>query len=272
VSHEPVLDTSDLEAIAALADPGDPQPPSFALLDDPDRSLYQAAQDEYRWAVWVRQARALAAAGVRPCPSHQEVTTPEGEPRLWRSSWNAFHDAQDLAAQTSRRRHPAPLVVFGFEVKPHNLQLPFLPSGYDWIAVANQTGGMACHHRYIVGIVLDVRADRKDDIDELDAFADRNGHSCVGLLGEVSLTELRAYGELVDRLGLSAEFSWRNLEEGCYPLDESAAALISDTPIPTWEERYPPLPDDAPPLEKLQAMGPLVDSPWMVWVLGENCD
>lgn len=271
---EPVLDTSDLTAIAALADP-EPQPePELSLaFTDPDE--HRRRRDARANARWVTQAKTLAAAGVTPAPSHREHRTADGNTRLWPSTWGAFADSGDILADLVAAGATLPgshLVLFGVEVDPHHLTLPHLPAGYPWIAVAHQSAGIACHHRHLVGIRLEVSPDADRVVHALATFADHDGHRCIGC-GPVHLSDLRRYAELCDRLGVSAETAWDALEEGCYPLDETAAQVLSDTPVPTWEERHPSPGPDATPLERLAALGEATgERTWRVWVLGPNCD
>jgi hypothetical protein len=212
----------------------------------------------------------LAAAGVRPGPSHRVV----GD-NLHPTFWGAFADADDVAAAevaAGRMVHRLPLVLFGVEVKPSDIQLPHLPDGYPWVAVAAQTAGIACHHRHLVGVVLEVRHEQLNAVSMLGDFAHGRHHGCVGV-GRVALSTLADYAALVAELGLSAEDAYVGLEEACSPLDVSAAPVLSDTPVPLeWSERWP-VDEDASPLERLSNLGPLFGGdPWAVWVLGENCD
>jgi hypothetical protein len=207
--------------------------------------------------------------GVRPAPSHTIGPDAEARPSIW----GAFWDAQELAAAQAAAGGTcpgAPLVLFGVEVDPRDPGGRRFPPGYPWVAVAHQTAGVACHHRYLVGVPLEVRPDRCDDLAALGSFAHDRARRCVGALG-LALSDLAAYAQLLDELGLSAQDAWRVLEEGCSPLDEHCAAELSDTPVPSRDERYP-VPPGATALDALRSGPPLVDNPWKVWVLAENCD
>jgi hypothetical protein len=264
---QPVFDTSDLEAIAALEEPLPAPRPTLAVL--PDRERYYTNQRAYKEAQWVHLARRLAAMGVRPAPSHTMGNNNE----VWPSIWGAFWDARDIADQQAADHvsYPgAPLVLFGVEVDRHDLSHWEFPPNYPWMAVAHQTAGIACHHRYLIGIPLAPRPDRFNDIAALATFAHDRASGCVGALA-VGLSDLVAYAALLDDLGLSAQDAWPALEEGCSPLDERCAAVLSDTAVPSRDERYP-IPENATALEALRAGPPLVNNPWKVWVLGENCD
>ena len=265
---EPVLDTADLAAIAGLADV-DVRRPSLADLGTGDRARYRAQQIAYDEARWVRAARRLAAMGVTPAPSHDVGMDGTMRP----SVWGAFWDSEDLSRIEARagRTYPgAPLVVFGVEVDPGDIQERMLPQGYRWVAVGHQTAGVACHHRHLIGICLSPRPERYLHVDALGRFAHDRAGGCVGPFG-LGLSEVVAYASLVDELGLSAEFVWQDVEEGCSPLDVRCASLLSDTAVPGMDELYP-VPEGVTGLEALRAGPPLVGNPWRVWVLGENCD
>jgi hypothetical protein len=291
-------DTSDLLAISSIKDDDVfDQSVSPTSLFDEDRESFRAWQEESRYREWVREARQLASAGVRPAPSHREDTSG----RMSLSWWAGFYNAQELPLELGGSVCD-PLVLFGFLVERsiedssllpdqtddddqlglstsmyRRLQLPYLPNGFDWLAVAHQTAGVACNQRYLVGIPLRLTESGALMAHRLATFQ-QSPHVCVGASSQ-KLSDLAEYHRLVSSLGLSAERCFKRLEEGIYPIDAEYAPLFSATPVPTEEELTPPLDEDsesASAFDRLASLLARFASPGAtypaLWVLGENCD
>lgn len=269
---EPVLDTSDLAAIAALPLPEPPEPIPYG--GNLDRAELRRKQNARYWYRWVAEARQLAAAGVTPAPSHVRFR-PDGE--LYVTVQGGFTPVEVLLEERVQAGVAFPgshLALFGVEVggQGDELEIPDLPAGYPWRAVVQQSAGLACHQRRFVGVVLDIRPEAERITHALANFADEGGHRCIGI-GGLLLSDLVSYAALCKRIGVSAEYSWDGLEEACYPLDESAAAVLSDTPIPSLDARLQLIESGAAGLETvLMSLREIGSRQWRVWVFGENCD
>lgn len=296
-------DTSDLLAISSIKDSDvfDRSVSPTPLFDE-DRDAFRVWQEESRYREWVREARQLASAGVRPAPSHRV----DAFGRMTLTWWAGFYDARELPPDLGGSLLD-PLVLFGFLVERsagsstlladstdhddddsedqldvetssyRRLLLPYLPNGFEWVAVANQTAGIACHHRYLVGIPLRLSKSGALLAHRLTSYQ-QNPHACVGVGGR-TLSDLAEYHGLLSSLGLSAERCYKHLEEGIYPIDTEHASLFSATPVPTEEELTPPLDEDdesASPFDRLASLVARFSSPGTtrpaLWVLGENCD
>jgi len=173
---------------------------------------------------------------------------------------------------TKFRAHE-PLVLFGTEVQRDATNLPFVPPSLSMYAVAHQTAGMACHHRYFVGLPL-VLSDAGLRIAlQVASFCERSGHDCVGL-GGLHLSDLAAYHAHVAAVGGSCELLYNLLEEGCYPLDPHCASLFTAGTFPPLELFGPPV--DASLSAKEQVLHRLSrmrsSNRWGVFVLADNCD
>lgn len=298
--REVFSDTSDLLAISSIkdADVFDHSVTPTSLFDE-DRDAFRAWQDESRYREWVREARQLASAGVRPAPSHRL----DARGRMSLTWWAGFYDALELPHELGGSQRD-PLVLFGFLVERSSesssllgdssdsdesdqlgltassyrrLQLPYLPNGFAWTAVAHQTAGVACHHRYLVGIPLRLSESGALLAHRITSFQ-QHPHSCIGLGGR-TLSDLAEYHELVTSLGLSAERCFEHLEEGIYPIDVDHASTFSATPVPTDDELSAPLDEndeEASAFDRLASLVARFASPGTIspalWVLGENCD
>jgi hypothetical protein len=239
----PVLDVSDLSRVAALPDLemeegedvfANPLTPQASE----DRASANRARDRRKYREWLAAARRLAAAGVHVSPSHYQV-----DGNWYTTTWGAFYDERDLrkhlASTGAPFREQEPLVLLGFEVSAVDPELVWLPPRGDWYAVATQTAGMICHHRYFVGVPLPLHDAGARLAYQVASFAERGGHSCVGL-GSLTLSELADYHAFLTSQGLSADRVWERLEEGCYPLDVSCGEMFTDSDIPKSSDLMEP--------------------------------
>jgi hypothetical protein len=269
---DPIFDTSDL---AALRDqevleelPGEAHAYSQSIFGDSrDFDSFQRLQDRTRLRSWQRDARALAAAGVRPGPSH----TVFGD-RPFISYSGGFAEADSLAQDHVIY---TPTAIFGLKLGStlRDLKdLPTFPPGYDWRAVSHQSSGLLCAHPRFVGIPLTIRPEMLGNVRALANFADHlpGGHTCLGIFG-ISLTTLSFYHQEIKEYGLSAENVFVHLEEAISPLDRSNATTLSSTPVPTDDEIWP-LSDEGDVMERLSRIIPRDTDRWGVFIFGENCD
>ena len=261
---EPVLSTYDLEALSAL--------PVDRLLREWKFPTPFEEMGEWsvavRLAEWLVQAQVLAAASVRPGPSHV------GPDHMMPSVWGGFESAAELVTSSPS----APLVVLGYEVQLFSLQTevfepanprefdplvgrsfshdeialfspndvlwylrPVLPLntasafshlralGLEVRAFAVQTAGMMCDHRYVVGVVLPLTALGTMLATCVAQFVSGPGHRCVRR-AHAQQHVLDSYRILLTELGLSAESVLDLLEEGFVPLDQACLSVLTDLP------------------------------------------
>ena len=293
---DPVLDTSDVMAIAAL--------PVEQVLRDwvfptPFEEMGEWAT-AVRLAEWLVQAQMLSAASVRPGPSHEngDVTTP--------SVWGAFESATKLKASSPS----SPLVVLGYDVSLFSLQTevfdasspeefdplvgrsfshdevalispndvlwylrPVLPENIteafapfrermlEVRAFSVQTAGMMCDHRYVVGVALPLTALGAMLATCVAQFISDPSHGCVRR-SSASEHLLQAYRNLLEELNLTADSVLGLLEEGFMPLDQSCLSLLTGLPSTLC------LP---PPVFKAGLPDHLRATPG-IFVFSENCD
>ena len=227
-----------------------------------------------RYELWRQQGEVLTAHGVAIAPSHHSYKDEDGNEQSYVSVWGAFHDAAELA-------EGAPVLVLAAEVNPHNIVLPALPEGFSYTAIANQTTGVSCAHKYLVGVRLEVSQSIAASIT---AFSERDGHDCVGLYRH-SLGELAAYDALLRSLGLSADTCWEHLAEACYPIDatdDNVRALTQDAfPTSLMRQTSEDLSYAHGSVTRLAGLAASAvpdrfdmtkPSKWALFLLTENCD
>jgi hypothetical protein len=266
-----VLDTSDLGEILALGDlallPGESEMQARIWASAGERSSARVLREREQYRTWLREARFLAARGVRPGPSHYAL-----DDGFFSSFNGGFADAS-WEDGGSARGSTTPRVYFGRKLTRSEYDLSALrsfPSG--WRAVSHQSSGVLCRHPRFVGIPLLVKDAMLGAVRALGGFADRlpGGHSCIGLAG-VDLSELVAYDRELRDYGLSAEWAYRHLEEAIYPLDRTCAHLISDTVVPSDDVVWPRKTGGSV-LTNLFASWPGDTAQWGVFIFGDNCD
>lgn len=230
-----------------------------------------------RYDDWHRQGEILTAHGVAIAPSHHSYKDEDGNEQSYVSVWGAFQDAAELA-------EGSPVLMLATEVNPHNIELPALPEGFAYSAVANQTTGVSCAHKYLVGVKLEVSQAAMAIATAIAAFPERDGHDCVGLYRH-SLGELAAYNALLQSLRLSADTCWEHLAEACYPIDatDDNVSILTKDAFPTslmrqTSEDLAYVNGSATRSAVLSAL-PAPDrfdmtkpSKWALFLLTENCD
>jgi hypothetical protein len=227
-----------------------------------------------RYELWRHQGEVLTAHGVAIAPSHHSYKDEDGNERSYVSVWGAFHDAAELA-------EGEPVLMLATEVNPHNIVLPALPQGFSYSAIANQTTGVACAHKYLVGVRLEVS---KTVAASIAAFSERDGHDCVGLYRH-SLGELSAYNALLQSFGLSADTCWEHLAEACYPIDatdDNVRVLTNDVfPTSLMRQTAEDLSYANGSATRLAGLTTMAEpdrfdmtkpSKWALFLLTENCD
>lgn len=140
-----------------------------------------------------------------------------------------------LSAQAGGLELALPGLVLGI-VEPQR-DYTFAP-GREWLPIAHQTGGVACHQWKIFGTVLTMTPQAEAGARKLA----RRFYGSNLYRGRISLDELNGYrAALKELLGVDCNLSYESFEEGIYPIDlfrESLAAL-SDEQIPFNEFSQP---------------------------------
>lgn len=237
----------------------------------------KASAEHARYEDWRHQGEVLTKHGVSIAPSHHSYEDENGDEHNYASVWGAFNDATELDAGE-------PVLMLATEVNPRNIVLPALPGGFSYIAVANQTTGVACAHKYLVGVKLGISKAASSVAKALAAFPDRDGHDCVGLYRH-SLGELSAYDALMRSFGLSADSCWEHLAEACYPIDatdDNVSALTQDAfPTALMRQTAEDLALSCGVLKKVSGQPGVLaaerfditkPSRWALFLLTENCD
>lgn len=236
-----------------------------------------ASAERTRYEDWRHQGEVLTTYGVSISPSHHSYEDENGNEHNYASVWGAFNDATELDAGE-------PVLMLATEVDPRNIILPALPGGFSYIAVANQTTGISCAHKYLVGVKLGISKAASAIAESIAAFPDRDGHDCVGLYRH-SLGELSAYDSLLRSFGLSADSCWEHLAEACYPIDatdDNVSALTQNAfPTSLMRQTAEDLAFTDGALKKFNDQpGALATdkfditkpSKWSLFLLTENCD
>lgn len=232
------------------------------------RRLYE----QQKFQRWFTQAKTLTAHNVHIAPAYAAYNE-RLNPNIWGAFWDSEQLAKNLADSTNLYRAHEPLVMFAYEVDINNLTChhPHLP-GHDLWAVATQSAGMACHHRYLIGIPLALHDSGSRTAAHIAHFANRDRHNCVGLGGH-NLSDLADYHQHLADCGMSAEWVWDRLEEAVYPLDRHCAAALSDTPVPDDEKLCGPNTATTGKEQILETFTRIhAPKRWAVYILGDNCD
>jgi len=135
---------------------------------------------------------------------------------------------------------------------------------YLWCSIEHQGGGYACTQFQRDCIILPIKDLAYRGVREL---TDKWLDSCIGLAGGPTLSDANDYSKDLKGLGLSCEFSYRNMIEGVYPFDTSVESLrlLTDHPLPDDLDDLLVFKSD---LEKV--FGTV--NRWQAYILGENCD
>lgn len=134
--------------------------------------------------------------------------------------------------------------------------------GRTWLHIAHQTGGNACHQRYMVGTILKPREKVGNGIIKLDKQFYKSN---TGFIIEPSLEEINRYSSWLNNLlKVDCNTSFRELEEAIYPVD-----CTSENVKQLTSERLPQDLDDLIRLKKEER--PLINR-WHLYILGRNSD
>ena len=86
-----------------------------------------------------------------------------------------------------------------------------------WESIMHQSGGISCHHHYLQAWKLNPQPKIEANIFRLNNYWER--HGCCSL-GGVPMDEILTYRhQLQTWFGVDCNWSYRNFEEGLYPID-----------------------------------------------------
>lgn len=86
----------------------------------------------------------------------------------------------------------------------------------EWIKIAHQTAGIACHNHYFYGTIIEPKKYVKKVMKDI---SDYWYESNAGLFGS-SLDEILIYrNQLNEKLDVDCNNSYKSFEEGLYPID-----------------------------------------------------
>ena len=139
----------------------------------------------------------------------------------------------------------------------------------EWAPIGHQTGGHFCNQHYIIGTILKPRAKVKEAMREIN---DTWLWSDISSEMAAPLDDVLRYREQLKNIGVDCQFSYRDFEEGLYPIDFSYRNLrkLAVDKIPKdldLEKKLLKWPDDATDLEKYSSI-----FMWKIYILGSNCD
>ena len=135
-------------------------------------------------------------------------------------------------------------------------------SGREWLNIAHQTAGMACHQHYFTGTILKPKPLTKLVMDRISgSWLNSN----VGL-GGITLTDANQYrNDLKTLLKVDCNNSWQSFEEALYPIDVEFLGDLTDEKFPKdlddlieWRDGFE------------RACGCI--GRWGIYILGKNCD
>jgi hypothetical protein len=141
---------------------------------------------------------------------------------------------------------------------------PAFKQGHEWVALAHQCGGLACHHRHLLGTLLEISPSAREGIERICShWYDSQLGAFGALLDDVELYR----SQLRDWLGVECNRSYGELEEAFYPVDctPEALARLSSERLP---ENLDALVEWDSDLERLGGSF----GRWGLYILGSNSD
>ena len=130
-----------------------------------------------------------------------------------------------------------PQLVLGIPVDPDSLgkearypfRLPKFQPGRDWLKIAHQTGGHACHQHYLVGTILQPKS--VEVLQKLTRLQQKWLGTDCGCFG-VALDDLYTYRKDLNEMGLDCQSCYRDFEEGFFPVDSVGLPLLTNDVLP----------------------------------------
>lgn len=152
-----------------------------------------------------------------------------------------------------------PLLILGFYrqvAQPLPVELnPEAP----WVKIAHQTAGLGCCQKYLDGIILPLRPEVQESVENLCQYF---VCSEMGFLYSTpTMKEALEYREILNKtLGVDCDYAYTELQEGFYPVDctENHIARLTPKKIIYTDLLLQP--------------APWVLPPWMLVILGRNGD
>lgn len=132
-----------------------------------------------------------------------------------------------------------------------------------WLKIAHQTSGLACNQQYIIATLLEPKSvDVFKNIIKLQDSWYGSNTGCFGL----SLEEANDYNnQLKEFFNAGCNFSWKDLQEGFYPVDTEYIKNIASDNLPSnlddlinWRDGFE------------RGIGCI--GRWNLWILTENSD
>jgi hypothetical protein len=158
---------------------------------------------------------------------------------------------------------PLPVLVLGIQISSEYPRRYRAKKKYDFKCIVHQTAGHGCHQQYVYGMIL-----KPKKLPEMELLARNYYASEIGCYSQ-SLNDIIKYRDTLDRLfGVDCNYTYREFEEGFYPIDFSkenleklavdAASIPDPDSMIAWKESFD------------RVVGCI--GRWGLFILGENCD
>ena len=109
-----------------------------------------------------------------------------------------------------------PVLVLALRHK-HDLRKYNFAEKREFVNIHHQTAGNACHDNYMTGTILIPRAETYEGMIQVDNYW--RGLNC-GAFSDASLDDILEYrSQLKELFGADCNFSYKDFEEGIYPID-----------------------------------------------------
>lgn len=163
------------------------------------------------------------------------------------SEYNYFNDSE------------LPKLVLGFSRQIGQPLAVELNPEAPWIKIAHQTAGHGCCQKYLDGIILPLRPEVQESVENL---CQHFVCSEIGFLYETpSMKETLEYRGILNKtLGVDCDYSYVDLQEGFYPVDCTEDHIARLTPEKIVYN------------DLLLQPAPWVLPPWKLVILGRNSD
>jgi hypothetical protein len=196
----------------------------------------------------------------------KELSVPKMSPCSWMESKEKFYYLNDekpyLVLYTNA--NPYPLQDEHNEYYLRTDSRPKFKEEKKWHNIMHQTAGYACHHYYIYARFL---TPRKEILPLLDELLEDYNDSCINRMPD--LKTATKYEKLLKKYGLSANFDYKFLEEGFYPIDIDFLDKVTTEKFPKDLQNLVVMPEKG---KKKPSWNFLNYINFYLAVLGPNCD